>query len=172
MQSFADDTNLFFSSDNLQYLESVINHELKLIYKYCALNKLSINFAKTNYMLVMVMWVVMDLYTAHIPYGSWRFTTLSLGWDQTSACKGASGSRYQSIYDLTHHIHEGQTTKPGLSSLLFGNSVSGFFNVPRGHFTNKGCETGPTVYRPYLRRLDSLTICRCRCKGSTFFSVI
>ena len=52
VRSFADDTNFFFSSDNLQYLESVMNHEIKLIYKYCALNRLSINFSKTNYMLV------------------------------------------------------------------------------------------------------------------------
>ena len=35
----------------------------------------------------------------------------------------------------------------------------------------KGCETRPTVYRPYPRRLESLTICRCHYKGSTFFSV-
>ena len=36
---------------------------------------------------------------------------------------------------------------------------------------NKGCETGPTIHRPYLRRLDSLTICRCHYKGSTFSSI-
>ena len=41
----------------------------------------------------------------------------------------------------------------------------------------KGCETGPPAYRPYPRRLESLTlesltICRCNYKGSTFSSVI
>ena len=43
VRSFADDTNIFFSSDNLHNLESVMNHELKQIYKYCAL--------KTSYLL-------------------------------------------------------------------------------------------------------------------------
>ena len=28
----------------------------------------------------------------------------------------------------------------------------------------------PTVFCPYPRRLKSLTVCRCRYKGSTFFS--
>ena len=36
----------------------------------------------------------------------------------------------------------------------------------------KCCETGPTVFRPYPKKLESLTICRCYYKGSTFFSVI
>ena len=36
----------------------------------------------------------------------------------------------------------------------------------------KGREMGPMVYRPYLRRLESLTVFRSLYKGSTFSSVI
>ena len=38
-------------------------------------------------------------------------------------------------------------------------TVCGFFNVPQ-IISNKYCETGSTVYRPYPRRLDSLNVCR------------
>ena len=40
--------------------------------------------------------------------------------------------------------------------------VCGFFNVPQILYKPKGCETGPPAYSPYPRRLESLTICRCR----------
>ena len=38
--------------------------------------------------------------------------------------------------------------------------------------TGKMQETEPTAFRPYTRRLECLTACRCHSKGSTFSSVI
>ena len=49
---FADDTNMFYTSNNLHNLKSVMNEEFKSVVKYCAINKLSINFSKANYILV------------------------------------------------------------------------------------------------------------------------
>ena len=46
--------------------------------------------------------------------------------------------------------------------------VRGFFNVPQNYQHSRNCETGPPVYRPYPRRLESLTNCRWNYKGSTF----
>ena len=48
---FADDANIFYSSKNPEELERVVNEELNNVLKYCAANKLSINFKKTNYMI-------------------------------------------------------------------------------------------------------------------------
>ena len=49
---FADDANMFYTSNNLHNLEFVMNDELKSEVKYCAINKLSTNFLKTNFILV------------------------------------------------------------------------------------------------------------------------
>lgn len=46
-----------------------------------------------------------------------------------------------------------------LCPLLF-QAVCGLFNVPQ-IIRNRFCETGGAVYRPNLRRLESLTVCRC-----------
>ena len=45
---FADNTNIFYSSNDSDELQRIINEELGNVLKYCAANILSINFKKTN----------------------------------------------------------------------------------------------------------------------------
>ena len=49
---FANDTNIFFTGSNPNKVEFPMNEEIKLDLKYCSINKLSVNFKKTNYMLI------------------------------------------------------------------------------------------------------------------------
>ena len=50
---FADDTNIFYSWNDLNELGIVINEEFSNVLKYCAANKLSINrVKKTNYKVI------------------------------------------------------------------------------------------------------------------------
>ena len=48
---FADDTNIFYSQDRLPELVNVLNTELDNMYTWFCVNKLSLNVAKTNYIL-------------------------------------------------------------------------------------------------------------------------
>lgn len=48
----ADDTNMFYSWKDPEQLQSVIDEELREVLKKCAANMLSINFKKTNYMII------------------------------------------------------------------------------------------------------------------------
>ena len=63
--------------------------------------------------------------------------------------------------------HNSGTIYPTLCDKCVGS-----FTSLRVVWTVKGCETGPTIYSPYPRRLESLTICGCSNKGSTFSSAI
>ena len=64
------------------------------------------------------------------------------------------------------------TTPEDPCPALFGQAVGYLRSYRVTVFFNKGCETGPMVLSPYPRRLESLTICGCNYKGSTFSSVI
>ena len=46
---FADDTNLFCTGDNISEITSLLNRELELFVRWFALNKLSLNVNKTNF---------------------------------------------------------------------------------------------------------------------------
>ena len=47
----ADDTNLYYESENLSNLVKIVNSELRLKKKWLDTNKLSLNIAKTNYII-------------------------------------------------------------------------------------------------------------------------
>ena len=49
---FTDDTNVFASARDLKVLEKTVNSELKKVKIWCDVNRLSINFTKTNFMII------------------------------------------------------------------------------------------------------------------------
>ena len=48
---FADDTNIYYESDSLHELEKTVNKELKKLYLWLNVNRLSLNIDKTNYII-------------------------------------------------------------------------------------------------------------------------
>ena len=59
-------------------------------------------------------------------------------------------------------------TKLGSTSPPLLEQWCGFFYIPQEPDKWKCCETGSTVFRPYSRRLEILTVCRSHYKGITF----
>ena len=71
-----------------------------------------------------------------------------------------------------HPLHPPPRSAPALHRELRELECVGSLTSPADYITLKMQYTGPTIYRPYRRRLEHLTICRCHYKGSIFSSVI
>ena len=48
---FADDTSIYFDSDNLFNLQKIVNKELKKVRKWLEANRLALNIDETNYVI-------------------------------------------------------------------------------------------------------------------------
>merc|ERR1712168_546165 len=48
---FADDTNIYYESDDLKSMEKTINAELKKLSLWLNLNRLALNISKTNFVI-------------------------------------------------------------------------------------------------------------------------
>ena len=73
---------------------------------------------------------------------------------------------------ITHPAKERMATPLGSTSPTLFEQWCGFFYIPQEPDKWKCFEMGPTAFRRCPRRLESLTVWRCHCKGSTFSSVI
>ena len=48
---FADDTNIYYESNDLKCLQNVMNKELEKLYEWLCINRLSLNISKTNFII-------------------------------------------------------------------------------------------------------------------------
>ena len=122
-------------------------------------------------------WRVVDERTTDVPYLQYIFNMWTVSSDVSiqKAPLTAALSPFMSLLYPPNPWCEWcdvwrLTTTPGSTSPTLFQQWCGFFYVLQEPNKCKCCETGPTVFRPYPRRLESLTVCRCHYKGSTFCS--
>ena len=64
---------------------------------------------------------------------------------------------YSKVPHLTHPPIRIRKTATAPGSPYSFRILRGFFYVPQNYQHSRNCETGPPTYRPYPRRLESLT---------------
>ena len=121
-------------------------------------------------------WRVVDERTSDVPsYNIFKHVNSKLGRQHT---KALLAGRSQSIILWAYCTHSARfewcsvwrfTTTPGSTSPTLFLQWCWFFYAPQEPDKCKCCET---VFRPYPRRLESLTVCRCHYKGSTFLPLM
>ena len=75
-------------------------------------------------------------------------------------------------HDVNYVTCEGWPQLRGLRPLLCPNSAVGSFTSHKNQIIVSAARRDLRFFRPYPRRLESLSVCRCHYKGSTFFAVI
>ena len=115
------------------------------------------------------------LYTAHITksHGGLHFLWGEIGRQHVKAPLAAAIGPYS--ISPTHPLNPSMSVKDRRADHNTGNYVPYSCEQCVGSLTshkvimNKGCETGPTIYRPYPRRLESLTVLQMLLQRQHFF---
>ena len=138
----------------------------------CAASPLALAFSRGSLLASSstnkgMKWRVVDDRTTDVPsYNTFYHANSKLGRQHTKAPLAAALSPFVSLLYPSGPWCEWcdvwrLTTLPGSTSPTRFEQWCGFFYVPQKPDKCKCCETGPTVFRPYPSRLESLTVCWC-----------
>ena len=94
-------------------------------------------------------------------------------WHFHIAFNPCFGQSHWAVYDLKRNFFscrqfwkQDQNTKPGDTFFIICEKCVGSLTSPGNQYWEEARD-GPEVYCPYPKRLEFLTICRCRSKDST-----